>query len=43
MKLKNHTQIKEFTKFLMAIVIAYFFFAAPANALTWGGHSPKNC
>lgn len=35
MKLKNHTQIKELAKFLMAIVIAYFF-AAPANALTWG-------
>lgn len=25
MKLKNHTQIKELAKFLMAIVIAYFF------------------
>lgn len=41
MKLKNHTQIKELTKFLMAIVIAYFFFAAPANALTWGEIAQK--
>ncbi|MBJ9635529.1 hypothetical protein I5532_23110 [Citrobacter freundii] len=41
MKLKNHTQIKELTKFLMAIVIAYFFFAAPANALTAGEIAQK--
>lgn len=41
MKLKNHTPIKELAKFLMAIVIAYFFFAAPANALTWGDIAQK--
>ncbi|EBR9623542.1 hypothetical protein RDB90_005201 [Salmonella enterica] len=41
MKLKNHNQIKELAKFLMAIVIAYFFFAAPANASTWGEMAQK--
>ncbi|HCW0179581.1 TPA: hypothetical protein OW286_002939, partial [Citrobacter freundii] len=41
MKLKNHTQIKELAKFLMAFAIAYFFFAAPANALTIGEIAQK--
>ncbi|MDY8671110.1 hypothetical protein UY775_15195 [Escherichia coli] len=41
MKLKSHTQIKELAKFLMAIVIAYFFFAAPANAITFGEMAQK--
>ncbi|EHM1530009.1 hypothetical protein KD679_004412 [Salmonella enterica subsp. enterica serovar Typhimurium] len=41
MKLKNKIQIKELAKFLVALAIAYFFFAAPANALTAGEIAQK--
>lgn len=41
MKLKNHTQVIELAKFLMTIAIAYFFFSAPANAITFGEMAQK--